>query len=258
MTDSSPPRSLAFREGGSSIGSGGRVAVFVHGMCQSSLFWEPTLRALPPGVRGLAVDLPGFGASHAVPGPYTIQGHAAAVAGFVEQHGLADVILVGNSMGGIVCQQLAVERPAWLAKLLLVSSGPNVPDPAGALAAAEVEAGAPWDRAAAAAYVANFFVRQPADPEPYVQAALLATREARVGTRRSSALTDLRPALGHIAVPTLIVQGERDTGRTPAVGAEMAARIPGARLEVVAGVGHTPMLEDPAAFTPLLHAFLTA
>ncbi len=253
MTTSNAPRTLAFREGG----SGDRVVVFVHGMCQSSVFWAPTLQSLPPGVRGYAVDLPGFGESHAVSGPYTIQGHADAVAAFVAQHGLTDVVLVGNSMGGIVCQQVAVNRPSWLAKLLLVASGPNVPDPAAALAGAEVEATAVWDRTAATDYVKNFFVRQPADPEPYIQAALLATLDARLGTRRSSAVTDLRPDLGRINVPTLIVQGERDAGRTPAVGADMAALIPGARLEVVTGVGHTPMLEDPAAFTALLHAFLT-
>lgn len=253
MTDNDAPRSLAFLQGG----GGDRVAVFVHGMCQSSIFWEPTLRSLPPGVRGYAVDLPGFGESRAVPGPYTIQGHADAVAGFVEQHRLSGLVLVGNSMGGIVCQQLAVSRPGWLAKLVLVSSGPNVPDPAGALAAADVEAEAVWDRAAATEYVTHFFVRQPATPEPYIQAALSASRDARIGTRRSSAVTDLRPDIGKINVPTLIVQGERDAGRTPAVGADMAARILGARLEVVAGVGHTPMLEDPDAFTPLLHDFLT-
>ncbi len=254
MTSTSAPRTLAFRQGG----SGDRVAVFVHGMCQSSVFWEPTLRSLPAGLRGYAVDLPGFGDSHAVAGPYTIQGHADAVDEFVQQHGLTDVVLVGNSMGGIVCQQVAVRQPAWLAKLMLVASGPNVPDPAAALAGADIEAKAVWDRAAATEYVTHFFVRQPADPEPYIVAALPATVAARVGTRRSSATTDLRPDLGKIAVPTLIVQGERDAGRTPAVGADMAARIPGARLEIIAGVGHTPMLEDPEAFTPLLHAFLTS
>ena len=261
MTSMNGPRRLAFREGG----AGDRVAVLVHGMCQSSIFWEPTLADLPPGVRGFAVDLPGFGASSGVPGPYTIQGHAEAVGAFVQAQGLANVVLVGNSMGGIVCQQVAVGRPAWLAKLALVSSGPNVPDPAGALAAADAEADAPWDRATAEApwdrataeaYVRHFFVRPPADLGPYVDAALQANRETRLGTRRSSAVTDLRGDLGRINVPTLIVQGELDTGRTPAVGAEMARLIPNAELQVIIGVGHTPMLEDAATFQDVLHPFL--
>src|SRR5689334_19707758 len=54
------------------------------------------------------------------------------------------------------------------------------------------------------------FLRSTADPEPYIEAALQARREARLETRRSSALTDLRPELGKIGVPTLIIQGELD------------------------------------------------
>jgi pimeloyl-ACP methyl ester carboxylesterase len=54
----------------------------------------------------------------------------------------------------------------------------------------------------------------------------------------------------------LIVQGGRDASRTPADGALMASLIPDAELQVIDGVGHTPMLEDPHAFTTLFHAFL--
>src|SRR6476620_5876720 len=72
LTSTSDLRPLAFREGG----SGDRVVIFVHGMYQSSIFWQPTLDDLPEGVRGFAVDLPGFCASSGLPGPYTIQGHA--------------------------------------------------------------------------------------------------------------------------------------------------------------------------------------
>jgi pimeloyl-ACP methyl ester carboxylesterase len=252
LTSTSDLHPLAFREGG----SGDRVVIFVHGMYQSSIFWQPTLDDLPTGWRGFAVDLPGFGASSGLPGPYTIQGHAEAVDGFVRARGFSEAVLVGNSMGGIVCQQVGINGPSWLTKLVLVSSGPNVPDPAAGLAAAEAEATASWDRAAAEEAVHHFFVRQPANPEPYVEAALQARLEARLETRRSSAVTDLRPELSRITVPTLIIQGELDTGRTPAVGAAMAGLIPNATLHVIAGVGHTPMLEDVPAFRTLFHAFL--
>jgi pimeloyl-ACP methyl ester carboxylesterase len=104
--------------------------------------------------------------------------------------------------------------------------------------------------------VSHFFVRPPADLEPYVDAAEQASLRGRVDTRRSSARTDLRPELPNIGIPTLIVQGERDAARTPAVGAEMAGLIPNARLEVVPGVGHTPMLEDRDTWRRLFHGFL--
>lgn len=250
-------RPLAFRQSG----EGASVMVFVHGMCQSSVFWQPTLDELPAGFRGFALDLPGFGGSRDVPPvgeAYSIAGHAAAVAGFLAAHDLREVILVGSSMGGIVCQYVAAHLPERLSRLVLVSTGPNVPDPAGALAAADVEASAVWDRAAATDYVSHFFVRPPANLEPYIDAALQASLGGRVDTRRSSALTDMRPDLPRIGVPTLIVQGALDAGRTPAVGAEMARLIPNARLEVIEGVGHTPMLEDPTAWRRIFHAFLAA
>jgi len=127
---------------------------------------------------------------------------------------------------------------------------------ADARAAAEHHAHAPWDRAEARAYVERFFVQAPADLEPYVDAALQATAKARAATTLSSAELDLRPELPAIRVPTLIVQGGRDANRTAADGALMASLIPDAELQVIDGVGHTPMLEDPLAFTTLFHAFL--
>jgi 3-oxoadipate enol-lactonase len=243
---------LAYR----TSGDGPYTAVFVHGFAQSGLYWQPTLEGLPRNVRGYAVDLPGFGASNGVPGPYSIASHATAVVDFMAEQQLENVVLVGNSMGGVVCQLLAARHPQRLGGLVLVSTGAFAKDPAGARVAAEHHAVARWDHAEARPYVERFFVQPPADLEPYVEAALQATAAARSATTRSSAELDLRPELPAIAVPTLIIQGGSDANRTPADGALMASLIPDAELHVIDGVGHTPMLEDPRAFTALFHAFL--
>ena len=243
---------LAYR----SAGAGPHAAVFIHGFAQSALYWQPTLEDLPRNVRGYAVDLPGFGASNAVPGPYSIATHAAAVVDFMAEQQLERVVLVGNSMGGVVCQLLAARHPQRLRGLVLVSTGPFAKDPAGARAAAAHHAVARWDRAEVRPYVERFFAQAPADLEPYIEAALPATAAARAATTLSSAELDLRLELPGILVPTLIVQGGRDANRTPADGALMASLIPDAELQVIDGVGHTPMLEDPRAFTTLFHAFL--
>jgi 3-oxoadipate enol-lactonase len=246
------PTQLAFR----AAGDGPAPVVFVHGMCQSSVFWQPTLDQLPTGFSGYAVDLPGFGESANIPGPFSIEGHADAVADFIRSHAPHDAVLVGNSMGGVVCQMLAIRHPGLIGKLVLVASGPNVPDVSAGLAAADKAESGPWDEATALAYVGNFFARPPADLAPYVAAALQATRDARSQSMRSSARTDLRDRLPSITVPTLIVQGEQDRGRTPEVGALMASLIPNATLHIVPGAGHTPMLEDPDLWTRLFHQFL--
>jgi pimeloyl-ACP methyl ester carboxylesterase len=59
-----------------------------------------------------------------------------------------------------------------------------------------------------------------------------------------------------IVAPTLIVVGERDLPDFHACGAEMARRIPDARLAVIPGAGHMANMENPAAFNDLVLRFL--
>jgi pimeloyl-ACP methyl ester carboxylesterase len=69
---------------------------------------------------------------------------------------------------------------------------------------------------------------------------------------------DARPALAAIAVPTLIGVGEADRVTPPPLAEEMAARIPGARLEIFARCGHLPPMEDPVETARALRAWLSA
>ncbi|MEP6701549.1 MAG: alpha/beta fold hydrolase, partial [Betaproteobacteria bacterium] len=80
--------------------------VFVHGFCQASAYWAPTLERLAQrGVHGLAVDLPGFGASAGEAGPYTMEGLADTLARQLDDWGIGPtIVLVGGSMGGVVAQ----------------------------------------------------------------------------------------------------------------------------------------------------------
>src|SRR4029450_3317092 len=105
--------------------AGGEPAVLcIHGYCQSSDYWAPTLERLArAGVRGLAPDLPGFGASARLPGPYTMEAYADGPAALLDARGPERVALVGGSMGGVVAQHFALRHPARLARLLLVATG---------------------------------------------------------------------------------------------------------------------------------------
>ena len=59
--------------------------VCVHGFCQSSAYWEPLLdRMAELGVAGLAPDLPGFGGSADLPGPYTMEAYADGLAAWLD------------------------------------------------------------------------------------------------------------------------------------------------------------------------------
>ena len=74
--------------------------------------------------------------------------------------------------------------------------------------------------------------------------------------RAIMARIDSRPRLGEIAVPTLLIWGEKDGITSRAHHDEIAAAIPGARLEVVPGAGHLPTVEAPDVVGPLLGKFI--
>jgi pimeloyl-ACP methyl ester carboxylesterase len=94
-------------------GRTGQPVLFVHGNVSSSLFWQPTMLALPEGCRPLAVDLRGFGDSDPEPVDATrgLGDYADDLAAVIEALGLPSVHLVGWSMGGGVVLQYLTERP---------------------------------------------------------------------------------------------------------------------------------------------------
>ena len=95
-------------------GRTGDPVLFVHGNVSSSLFWQPTMLALPDGYRPLAVDLRGFGETDPEPVDATrgLGDYADDLAAVIEALGLPSVHLVGWSMGGGVVLQYLAERPA--------------------------------------------------------------------------------------------------------------------------------------------------
>ena len=143
-----------------------------------------------------------------------------------------------------------------LSKLVLVSTGPFVRNPEAARERAEGYATASLDRAYFEQAVRGFFATPPDGYERFVDVAAKAGREAMRQSMRSSASTNLLEDLKRIDVPTLIVQGECDTGRTPEDGRRMQGAIPGSVLHVIEGAGHTPQLERPDLFYPVFLDFL--
>ena len=239
----------------------GPTVVCLHGFCQSSEYWAPTLERLAAqGVHALAPDLPGFARSVSEPGPYTMRAMADAVVRLLDARGIERVRVVGGSMGGVVAQQLVLRHPQRVERLLLVATGAVMADPAAGVAKADAMAVAPWNEAAVAPIVDGFFHRRPDDARiAQLRAiALSASHRAAVEAARSNAQNDTLQLLGDIRVPTLIVQGQHDRARTPEHGALMRERITGAELAVIEDAGHTPQLEQPQAFHDIALPFLLA
>jgi pimeloyl-ACP methyl ester carboxylesterase len=105
------------------VDTAGATVVFVHGNVSSSLFFQPSMLALPSDIRAVAVDLRGFGESQTLPVDATrgLRDYADDVWSVVDALGIASVHLVGWSMGaGVVMQQL-LDRADDVASLTLIS-----------------------------------------------------------------------------------------------------------------------------------------
>lgn len=99
----------------------GPVVMFVHGNVSSSHFYQPTMLALPEGVRALAVDLRGFGDSETKPVDATrgLRDFADDVRAVLDALGVDAAHLVGWSMGGGVVMQVALDAPERVLSLTL-------------------------------------------------------------------------------------------------------------------------------------------
>src|SRR5579859_945724 len=239
----------------------GVPVVCLHGFCQSSAYWQPTLdRLAGSGRTAIVPDLPGFGGSADLPGPYTMEGYAVAVARLLDAHGISSIVLVGGSMGGVVAQHFALRHPDRLKRLLLVATGAFTADPPAALARADVLASSPWNATTVETVVAGFF-HQPQSAERkemVVRIAMRASQSAAVEAARSNARSNTFDQLGGITVPVMIIQGRHDRVRTAEHAAAMREQMADCHVAVLSNSGHTPQLEEPDAFHDLALPFLTA
>jgi pimeloyl-ACP methyl ester carboxylesterase len=100
-----------------------KTVVFIHGNVSSSLFFQPTMLALDPSIRALAIDLRGFGDSQTLPidASRGVRDFSDDVAAVIAELGLGPVNLVGWSMGGGVVVQYLLDHSDHVLSLTLIS-----------------------------------------------------------------------------------------------------------------------------------------
>lgn len=208
------------------------VVVLVHGIQGTAMAWSNLMAELPDTVQAVAPNLRGRAgsASPGEPSAYTLEGFADDLAAVVE-HVDAPVMLVGWSMGVLVT--LAYLRDRGLARVRGVALVGGTACPNGQC---------PWFQGTDLISVVG---------EAQSRARALGLREsaqpiAVAGAWLAARRADLRPTLPGIAVPTLVIHGDRDDQCPVDHARAMAAAIPGARLEVLPGGGHQLPSDEPA------------
>jgi pimeloyl-ACP methyl ester carboxylesterase len=210
------------------------------------------------GVHAIALDLPGFGGSRDVPGPYTIQALADAVADFIHAHKLGAVTLVGNSMGSTVAQFTALRHPEVVRRLVLTAAGAYVSIPLERRLPPE-RAREFWATRDIKAMVDGFFYKQqpPAGhAENFYAVGRQMNLEAAIEANQSNLEWSTLEDLHKIQVPTLIVEGSHDPTRSPKQGELMVSRLPNARLVVQQNSAHSPQWDEPEVFRAAVLPFI--
>ena len=213
------------------------TVILVPALATTARLWRPQAEALAATHDVVVVDLPGHGRA---PGPFTIEAAAARVTDAIDA--AADPpLLCGISLGATVAALACLSRPGRVRRLVL--SG-GVAHPPAVLAVQRFVA-----RMLPVSAMARLAAAQQG-PDGAADMRSIGKRTYLAGLREL-ARTDLRPRLGEITSPTLVVCGERDEVNQP-LSRELAAGIPDAELRIIPGVGHLWNLEQPETFTALL------
>jgi 3-oxoadipate enol-lactonase len=207
--------------------------------------------------------LPGFGGSQAVNGG--LAGVADRMAEAVrDAAGGDETIVLGNGYGGFVALQMAVRHPGIAGKFILADCGAAFSEPGRqAFRSMAAAAGAKGLQAITDVAMRRLFA-------PEFQAAhsdLMADRRAAFlrtdldvfcAACDTLAALDLRPELGKVTVPVLVVVGQHDEATPPPMSRELAALLPQARFEIIPGCAHVPQLQSPRLFLDVIADFLPA
>lgn len=239
--------------------------LLMNGTASPMSQWDPALlEALARTRRVLVYDYPGLGASSTLPtvtagGALTFDALADHASGLLTALGVPKADVLGWSMGGFVAQRLAVRHPTRVSNLVLAGTNPGGPravlgppwvqqqdSDAGASLTAYVRANyPPGARQRGWAFVTriNAAVESGRYPPDVVPAATYAAMVAAEDPwLRSGA--NLRQ-LARIRIPTLVITGAADVVTPPANARILAAAIPGARLHLVPGAGHSFLFQRP-------------
>lgn len=205
------------------------------------------------GVPNLALDSLKYAVGMTVNAPYTVATMADDTAGLLDALGLSSAHICGASMGGMIAQQLAARHPRRVKSLTLImtSSGSRrLPGPTLKVRSALISR--PKDAGNVQSVIEHYvklykLIGSPGYPadDAYLHERLgqSVRRSYRPqGTARQmvaiAADGNRSPLLGAIKVPTQIIHGQDDPLVPVAAGHDLAARIPGARIDVIGGMGH--------------------
>jgi 4,5:9,10-diseco-3-hydroxy-5,9,17-trioxoandrosta-1(10),2-diene-4-oate hydrolase len=250
--------------------------VLVHGIGASVEAWTPTLPALVPDHRVVALDLVGYGYTDKPrDAPYTFSYLADFVRQVMDRLEIPETVLMGHSLGGGVAVKLAEMAPSRIRRLVAVDAAGLGTEGLSVVYQLMVIPGVGrWLTRTEPSWVRRFLEGLFHDPEhvtdemvelnvemmsqPGARAAYLSTIRsiATVFGPREDVVADIVDHLDAITAETLVIWGQQDEAIPLAHGETAVESIPDAELVVLEACGHMPMVEQRGAFNEIVREFL--
>ena len=246
--------------------SAGDTIVMIHGFGANKDNWTRLAGHLTDDFNVYAIDLPGHGdSSKPLDIGYRLEDQAGYVAKILEALSVEDAHIMGNSMGGAITALYAANYPGKVKSAVLF-------DPAGILEYESelVDLVMEGDNPLIPKKPGDFerLMEFALEKEPFVPWPIMGVMEERAianrdinevifaAIRDAGFESDFRNAITRIQAPVLIIWGKEDRVINYRNGEVFAAAIPNARLELMDGIGHAPMVEAPAESAELFRTFI--
>lgn len=240
-------------------GGAERTFAYVNSLGSDLRIWDGVTTRLRG--RHLRHDLRGHGLSSAPDGPYSIAAMAADLRQALLHAGAPRVTLVGVSIGGLIAMRLALESPELVEALVVMDTAAKI----GTAELWEERIGLVNERGIANAartvaarwFAPNYPERHPTEFEGYTNMLAATPQAGYVGACHALKSEDLRPRIGEIEAPALVINGAEDLATTPETARELARALTrsGAAYVEIPGAGHLPCVEKPAAVAAAIREF---
>jgi pimeloyl-ACP methyl ester carboxylesterase len=224
----------------------GEPLLLIFGLGGASDQWYRITPALSARFQTILFDNRGIGRSSVPPPPYSIEGMADDAAAVLDAAGVSSAHVMGNSMGGMIAQELTLRHPERVRSLILgcTACGGRAAVPA----TKEVRAALTPDPSLSREEVfwtTAWSIYDPSTPRQLLEEDLaVRLKVARTAAGYSAQFQAIRAwqgtleRLGTIRVPTLVLHGENDLLIPPANAEILARAIPGAKLVMLPGAAH--------------------
>ncbi|MGE0803843.1 MAG: alpha/beta fold hydrolase [Lautropia sp.] len=239
---------------------GGRPLVLLHGFMGGSGYWARQLESWAGQFDVIAPDLPGFAGSAMLDPCRSIESMARSVLHFLDELRIGRILLLGHSMGGMVAQQMALDEPDRICKVVLYGTSPT-----GALPGRFEPIDASIERlrrdgvAATARMIVGTWFRDGCKHERHdlcVRAGEGASLEAAVAALQALSSWDVRPMLAQVQVPALVISGDQDRSCPPEQAYRLWRSLRNGSLCIIPGSAHAAHLEQPEIFDLAVMGFL--